>query len=67
MEIMAKQIKVSIARLITGYLSNSLTEQENNELDDWVNETDENLQVFEILTDWEKPDSFHQIYFRKLI
>lgn len=40
-----------IAYLIAGYIRNTLTETEHDELDDWVNESDHNMQLFEDLTD----------------
>lgn len=42
-----------IAYLIAGYIRNTLTEQEHDELDNWVNESDHNMQLFEELTDEE--------------
>ncbi len=42
-----------IAYLIAGYIRNTLTEQEHIELDNWVNESDHNMQLFEDLTDEE--------------
>jgi transmembrane sensor len=41
------------AYLIAGYIRNTLTEKEHDELDDWVNENDHNMQLFEDLTDEE--------------
>jgi ferric-dicitrate binding protein FerR (iron transport regulator) len=40
-----------IAYLIAGYIRNTLTEREHIELDDWVNENDNNMKLFEDLTD----------------
>lgn len=40
-----------IAYLIAGFIRNTLTEKEHDELDDWVNESDENMRLFEDLTD----------------
>lgn len=40
-----------IAYLIAGYIRNSLTEKEHDELDDWVNTSDHNMELFEELTD----------------
>ena len=42
-----------IAYLIAGYIRNTLTEREHDELDNWVNESDHNMQLFEDLTDEE--------------
>ncbi len=39
------------AELIAGYALHTLTEVEKNELDDFVNENDENLELFEQLSD----------------
>ncbi len=39
------------AYLIAGYIRNTLTEKEHDELDNWVNENDHNMQLFEDLTD----------------
>jgi ferric-dicitrate binding protein FerR (iron transport regulator) len=40
-----------IAYLVNGFLFNTLTEKEHNELDDWVAASDENMLLFEKLTD----------------
>ena len=40
-----------VAYLIAGYIRNSLTPAEHEELDDWVNENDRNMKLFEDLTD----------------
>lgn len=40
-----------IAYLIAGYIRNTLTAKEHIELDDWVNENDSNMKLFEDLTD----------------
>ena len=40
-----------VAFLIAGYLRNTLTEKEHDELNDWVNASDHNMQLFEELTD----------------
>ncbi|MBX3253281.1 MAG: hypothetical protein KF862_03985 [Chitinophagaceae bacterium] len=45
------QIPFRAAKLIIGYLHNSLTEVENDELDDWVGQSDDNMKIFEQLTD----------------
>lgn len=39
-----------IAYLIAGYIQNTLTVQEHNELDAWVEASDNNMQLFEDLT-----------------
>lgn len=40
-----------VAYLIAGYIRNTLTESEHIELDDWVNVRDDNMKLFEDLTD----------------
>lgn len=40
-----------IARLITGFIRETLTPSEHDELEEWVVENDENLLLFEQLTD----------------
>ena len=40
-----------IAYLIAGYIRNTITEKEHDELNDWVNASDHNMQLFEELTD----------------
>lgn len=40
-----------IAYLVAGYIRNTLTEAEHDELDEWVNESDHNMKLFEDLTD----------------
>jgi len=40
-----------VAYLIAGHLNETLTEAEKDELDDWITESDENLALFEKLTD----------------
>jgi transmembrane sensor len=40
-----------IAYLVRGFLFNTLTEKEHNELDEWVAASDENMLLFEKLTD----------------
>lgn len=40
-----------IAYLIAGFIRHTLTEKEHDELDNWVNESDHNMQLFEDLTD----------------
>jgi transmembrane sensor len=40
-----------IAALIAGYIHTGLTAAEHNELDEWVGESDENMRLFEELTD----------------
>ncbi len=40
-----------VAHLIAGYIRNTLTEKEHQELDDWVNASDQNMKLFEDLTD----------------
>ncbi len=40
-----------IAYLIAGHLNSTLTQPEQDELDDWITESDANLELFEKLTD----------------
>ena len=40
-----------LAYLIAGYIRKTLTDPEAQELDDWVNASDQNMQLFEDLTD----------------
>lgn len=40
-----------VAYLIAGFIRNTLTDQEEQELDDWVNASDHNMLLFEDLTD----------------
>lgn len=40
-----------VAYLIAGFIRHTLTEKEHDELDNWVNESDRNMQLFEDLTD----------------
>ncbi len=40
-----------VAYLIAGYIRNTLTRAEHQELDDWVNASDKNMKLFEDLTD----------------
>jgi transmembrane sensor len=40
-----------IAQLVAGYIRGTLTEKEHDELNDWVNADDHNMQLFEELTD----------------
>lgn len=39
------------AYLLSGYIRDTLTSEEHNELDDWVNENDQNMKLFEEVTD----------------
>lgn len=39
------------AYLIAGFIRNTLSEKEHDELDNWVNESDHNMRLFEDLTD----------------
>lgn len=39
------------AKLIMGFTHQTLTESEHDELDEWICETDENLEIFEELLD----------------
>ncbi len=43
------------AYLIEGFLKHTLTIEETEELDDWINASEENMIVFEKMTDEKKP------------
>jgi ferric-dicitrate binding protein FerR (iron transport regulator) len=45
------EVPYRVAYLIAGYISNSLTEKEKDELDEWVTASDENMRLFADLTD----------------
>lgn len=51
-----------IAYLIAGHLQDSLTPAEQDELDDWIVESDENLELFEQLTDEDNIETGIQQY-----
>lgn len=40
-----------VAKLILLFLHKKLSEEEHNQLDEWICVNDENLEVFEILSD----------------
>ncbi len=40
-----------VAYLVAGFIRQALTEQEHDELDDWINASDSNMLLFEELTD----------------
>ena len=40
-----------VAYLIAGFIRHTISEKEHDELDNWVNESDHNMQLFEDLTD----------------
>jgi hypothetical protein len=40
-----------IATLLAGYMRDNLTQQEHDELDEWVGASDKNMRLFEELTD----------------
>lgn len=47
----SEQEAFRVARLIAGYIRGTLSKSEHRELDDWVAASDENMQLFERLTD----------------
>jgi len=49
-------IPVRVAKLVIGYLTHTLTEQEEDLLDEWVCESEENEQVFVALIDHAEAD-----------
>jgi transmembrane sensor len=51
-----------IAYLVAGHLNGSLTTEEKDELDDWITDSDENLALFEKLTDEDNIDAAMQQY-----
>jgi ferric-dicitrate binding protein FerR (iron transport regulator) len=46
-----------VAYLIAGYIRNTLTDKEHQELDDWINSSDHNMKLFEDLTDEQNIES----------
>ena len=54
-----------IAYLIAGHLNGTLTEAESDELDDWITESDENLELFEKLTDEDNIQAAMNDYMRQ--
>jgi hypothetical protein len=40
-----------IATLLAGYMRDNLTQQEHDELDEWVGASDKNMRLYEELTD----------------
>jgi len=54
-----------LAYLIFGHVRNTLTPQERDELDDWITESDENLELFEKLTDEDNIEMGIQDYLQK--
>lgn len=61
------QLPVRIAGLIIGYVNDSLTELEKDELDEWVVDKDQNAEIFASLLDWERykpisPDKYLNKY-----
>ena len=51
-----------IAYLIAGHINNTLTTKEADELDDWISASDENLELFEKLTDEDNIEEGMQKY-----
>jgi transmembrane sensor len=54
-----------MAYLIAGHLHGTLTEEESNELDEWITGSDENLELFEKLTDEENIENALQQYLQQ--
>ncbi len=50
------------AYLITGFLRNDLTDEEREELDDWISASDENMDLFERATDEALLDDYLRWY-----
>lgn len=42
-------IPYAVAKLVIGYLHNSLNESQKDELDEWINASDDNMKIFEDL------------------
>lgn len=53
-----------VAYLISAHMSGKMTADERRELDDWITENDENLELFEKLTDEENIETGMQDYLR---
>jgi hypothetical protein len=51
MENNSEYISVEAAKLIIGYTHNSLTEEEKDQLDEWITASDDNLAIFETLAE----------------
>ena len=56
------QVPAWVAKLIIGFLHHTLSEAEGNELGDWICASDENMEVFELLTDGYEADSIEIDY-----
>ena len=54
-----------LAYLIFGHVRNTLTKEEREELDEWLTESDENLELFEKLTDEDNIEIGIQDYLQK--
>lgn len=54
-----------IAYLIAGFIRGTLTTEEHNELDRWVEASDENMRLFEELTDEDKLEEAQLFFARK--
>ena len=54
---MGEEEAARVAYLIAGYIRHTLTEKEHDELDEWITASDENLKLFEELTD---PDTIQE-------
>lgn len=46
-----EETTAKIAYLVSGYIRSTLTQAEHDELDEWINASDENMKLFEELTD----------------
>lgn len=44
-------VPIRIVRLIYGFTNQSLSPGENQELDDWINLSDDNMEIFDVLSD----------------
>ena len=69
-------VPIHIVRLMIEYFSNDLlTEQERNDLDEWINTSDDNMKIFEEMVElvesrkesfWKYPDNPDRIFLRRL-
>lgn len=58
-----RSIPIKAAHLIIGYLNNSLTASEKDQLDFWICSSDENMEIFAELTDGQDNAVFDPLRF----
>lgn len=56
-----QEVPERIAFLILMYMHEQITPEQHDELDAWVEGSDENMQLFEKLTDIESVESFYHL------